>query len=397
MTELRTPSEEHREQVAHVLRVSLNLDRGFVEHRATKLPLDRFRCAFDDGRVVGTAAEHRFRQRLGGRDVEMCGIWGVATLPEHRGGGHASLAVEALLQEARERGTPLSALYPAVLRPYRRLGYELAGTYTEHRVRLDDLPLVDGSLPVREYDRDRDLEDVRACYRRAVEAHNGPIDSDDEDWWAERIMGPRTPEDPHRAVVVRGSGGEVEAYASFVRVKEEGDLDLDFRLDCRHLVASSIEGLRSLLAYVRGFRGLGTALVFPGPPADPLAMLVEEQRLRPSWTFRWMLRLLDVPAALEARGYPPVGGEAVIAVDDAMFADNRGPWRISAEDGKVRVSSAEGERVRPVSIGALSSMYTGLLSPYDAVRLGLLEGVDPAVPVLARLFAGPPPFMLDWF
>jgi predicted acetyltransferase len=126
-------------------------------------------------------------------------------------------------------------------------------------------------------------------------------------------------------------------------------------------------------------------------------MLVEEQRLRPSWTFRWMLRLLDVPAALEARGYPPVGGEAVIAVDDAMFADNRGPWRISAEDGKVRVSSAEGERVRPVSIGALSSMYTGLLSPYDAVRLGLLEGVDPAVPVLARLFAGPPPFMLDWF
>ena len=42
-------------------------------------------------------------------------------------------------------------------------------------------------------------------------------------------------------------------------------------------------------------------------------------------------------------------------------------------------------------------MYTGFLSPHDAVRLGLLDGDDPAVAVLARLFAGPAPFMLDWF
>jgi hypothetical protein len=48
-------------------------------------------------------------------------------------------------------------------------------------------------------------------------------------------------------------------------------------------------------------------------------------------------------------------------------------------------------------IGTLSSMYSGFLSPFDAARLGLVDGDDPAIPVLARLLAGPPPFMYDWF
>ncbi len=397
MTEIRTPAEDHRDQVANVLRVSLNLEHGFLEHSGPKLPLERFRCAFEGDRVLGVAADRDFRQRFGGRDVEMCGIWGVGTLPEHRGAGLATLAVGRLMREARERGVPLTALFPAILRPYRGLGYELAGTYTEHCVGLEDLPKGGGPLPVEEYEPDPDLEAVRACYRRATEQDNGPIDSDDPRWWPERIMGRRKPDEPQRAVVARGEEGTVEGYASFLYEKDEGDLDVAFRLSCKHFVASTIEGYASLLGYFRGFRGLGQAVTFPGPLADPLALLVEEQRVKPSWTFRWMLRLLDVAAALEGRGYPPVSGEAILAVEDGMFPDNRGPWRISAEGGKVEVSSATGARVRPMPVGILSAMYTGFLSPFDAVRLGLIDGDDPAVPVLARLFAGPAPFMYDWF
>jgi predicted acetyltransferase len=126
-------------------------------------------------------------------------------------------------------------------------------------------------------------------------------------------------------------------------------------------------------------------------------MVIEEQRVRPSWSYRWMLRLLDVRAALEGRGYPPVAGEAAIAVEDGLFPENRGPWRIVAEGGKVDVAEAPGTHVRPMPVGTLAAMYSGFLSPFDAVRLGLLDADDPAVPVLARLFAGPAPFMLDFF
>jgi hypothetical protein len=48
-----------------------------------------------------------------------------------------------------------------------------------------------------------------------------------------------------------------------------------------------------------------------------------------------------------------------------------------------------------VTIGALSSMYTGFLSPFDAVGLGLLE--EDQAPFLARLFGGPEPWMHDFF
>lgn len=399
MTEFHVPTEDQRDQVVNVMRVSLNLDAGFVEHRAPKVPLDQFRCALDGDRVIAVAGARPFRQRFGGREVPMSGIWGVGTLPEHRGTGLASGAVGRLLHEAREGGVPISALYPAILRPYRGLGFELAGTYTEHQVRLDDLPRgASGPLPIEEFDVERDLEAVRACYRRATEGDNGPIDSDHPTWWPERIMGQRLPDEHARAVVARTPDGGVGGYASFVHEKdEEGDLDVSFRLSCRHLVSSSLEATASLLGYFRGFRGLGQHLRFTGPPAHPLAMLVEEQRIKPAWTFRWMLRMLDVPAALEARGYPPVSGEAVIAVEDAQFPANRGPWRILAREGAVEVAPANGAHVRPIPVGTLSSMYSGFLSPSDAVRLGQLDGSDPVVPLLARLFAGPAPFMYDFF
>ena len=115
----------------------------------------------------------------------------------------------------------------------------------------------------------------------------------------------------------------------------------------------------------------------------------------PVWSYRWMLRILDVREALEQRGYPPVSGEATIAVEDGLFPDNRGPWRIVAADGKISVEPAEARRVHPIPIGALSAMYTGYVSPFDAARLGLIDRND--VPFLASLFAGRDPWMHDFF
>jgi predicted acetyltransferase len=147
---------------------------------------------------------------------------------------------------------------------------------------------------------------------------------------------------------------------------------------------------------MRAFRGLGISLRFTGPPAHPLGLLLEEQRVAPVWTYRWMLRLLDVPAALSGRGYPPVSGEMVLAVEDGLFPENRGPWLVEGDgSGSVTVSPARGSRVQPVTIGTLSSVYSGYLSPFDAVALGRLD--EAQAPVLAQLYAGPAPWMHDFF
>ncbi len=397
-SEVITPGDVHRDELVALMRVAFNLGSGSLAERAAWLPVEKMRCVVDGDRIVAAAGARGFRQWWGGRELEMSGIWGVVTLPEHRGGGLATRAVTELLVQARAAGVPLSVLYPATQRPYRGMGYELSGTMTRHAIALDDLPRGSpGPLAVEEYVETRDLEDVRACYRASVSGHQGPIDSDEPDWWRDRVLGRWFSDDVQRTVVVRGSAG-VEGYASFTYGGDPGGpLDFEFAINCRHLVATTVEGWSSLLSYLRGFRGLGRTLRFTGPPAHPLGLLVEEQRLRPVWSYRWMLRLLSVPAALSGRGYPPVSGSVVLSVEDGLFPENRGPWRVEADGaGSVSVSPASGgDGVRPVSIGTLSSLYTGFLSASDAVALGLVE--PEAAPMLERLFGGPAPWMYDFF
>ena len=394
--DVRIPGDEHREEIARCLSRSMNFPLERALRRAPQLPLEDFRCAFEDGRVVATAAEHHFVQWFRGRSMEMSGIWAVSTLPEHRETGLASAGVRELLEGARGRGVPVSMLFPAVIRPYRRLGYELAGTFTDHRVPLAALPASPDDLPrVEVADISRDLDGVRSCYHDWVQHHHATLEPTDDRWWTERIFDDGG-EESFGAVVVR-DGDDVTGFATFKRANDPGLPDVRFGLECSSFVAADARAVHALLAYFRGFRGLGHSIVFSGPPAEPVAMLVEEQKVLPSWTFRWMLRLLDVPSALEARGYPAVAGEATITIDDPMFPENRGSWRLEADGGKVRVSRVDGGESPPMHIGALSAIYTGHLQPMDAVRIGWLEDDDPAVPLLSVLFAGPAPFAYDFF
>lgn len=396
MIEIGEPREEHRAQVARVLSIALNFGPAWLERRAPLLHLDHFRCAFDDGRVVATAAAHRLTQWFGGRELPCTGIYAVATLPEYRGSGLASHTVGTLLDEAREAGTPLSALFPSALRPYRRLGFEMAGVQLEHEVALTELPIVSTALDVREYDPG-EVREIRDCYRRVVASANGPIDSDEEDWWAVRVMGHWNPDVVWRAVVCRDENGVVRGYASYYHHDAKGPLEPAFRVVCKHLVAETSEALRSLVSYFRSFRGLGQTLAFFGPPNPPLSMVVPEQRVKEKSSYRWMLRLLDVVTALEGRGYTSISGEGLIAVDDPDVEANRGSFRLTAQDGKVRVERVDGGTRRPVPIGALASMFSGYMPADAAVTLGYLDADDPAVPLLRALFAGPPPWMYDFF
>ncbi|HTG46787.1 MAG TPA: GNAT family N-acetyltransferase, partial [Actinomycetota bacterium] len=177
MSDVRIPTEDDREQIARVLSTSLNFPLAGALERKDRFPLEDMRAAYVDGEVAATAGEFRFTQWFGGRGLACSGIWGVATVPERRGQGLASAAVGALMDLARDRGDPLTALYPAVLEPYRSLGYELAGTWDAHRIALDALPVPERrDLPeVRLVDPERDLDGAMACFARWVRTNDGAV------------------------------------------------------------------------------------------------------------------------------------------------------------------------------------------------------------------------------
>jgi predicted acetyltransferase len=196
---------------------------------------------------------------------------------------------------------------------------------------------------------------------------------------------------------VRGAGDEVEGFAGFRYKPTAGRLGIDFGLSCSVLTVTSGRALRALLSYFRGFRGVGVWVEWAGPPADPIASLIPEQDLDVSFRFDWMLRVLDVAGAFTQRGYAPVDAEAVFAVDDPMFPENAGPWRVVLKEGSAEVLPDTTSDLRPVPIGALSAMFSGYLRAGDAVRLGYLDADDPAVAALDLMLGGPHPWCPFFF
>jgi predicted acetyltransferase len=389
MTEYREPREEERPQIADLVTVALQPAPGWAAEVVPSLPLEEFLCAFEGPGMVACTRSIPVGQWFGGQPIPMAGISMVATAPEHRGKGIVTEAMRRLLVQERERGALISALYPATAPLYRRLGYEYGGVYTEYTAPIGELPRGEaGRVEVFEGD---DFGELKACYRRVAPDHNGWVDADDDDWWRLRVLR-RWGEVVSRAVVVPGREG-IEGYASFV--KETIDR-WRHRLVCQHLVAETPDALAALLGYFRRFRSITEELTWRGSPTEPLALVLPEQSLKQTFAFRFMVRLLDVPAALEARGYPEVDGEAVVAVTDDLFPSNEGPFRLVAESGKVRVEPTEGGG-RSLSIGHLSSLFAGHVSPADLVRVGALDRDDPGIPFLTRLFAGSPPWATDFF
>jgi len=395
MLEIRRPDESDRARIVDLMRISFNVPPAWARLIAPEMKLERFRAAYEDGSLVAITQNWALRQWFGGRALPMAGIGAVASAPERRGAGLAPRVMRAVLEEARGGGALLSTLYPSRALFYRRLGYEYAGLLTQHRIRIADLAPAEGESTDQEY-ADGDLDAVRACYGRFAARHGGTVESADEDWWRLRVLRRWNPDVTTRAVVVRGSGG-VEGYAAFQLDPQQDTWG--YRITCSHLVATTPAATMALLEYFRGFRGVGQTLAWYGPPGESMSVLFAggAETVQPVRTLRFMTRILDVPPALEARGYPQVTGAATIAVRDELFAAHAGPFRIIAEGGRVRVSRAVAGGRRPIPVGILSALFTGFASPAEFVHLGLLDEDDPALGLLGALFAGAVPWMTDFF
>ncbi|HZM00717.1 MAG TPA: sterol carrier protein domain-containing protein, partial [Planctomycetota bacterium] len=146
-----------------------------------------------------------------------------------------------------------------------------------------------------------------------------------------------------------------------------------------------------------------------GGPAHPLLLLLAERHYSVALVDPWMLRVVDLPAALEQRGWPAgVRAELRLELSDDVLPENAGRWRLSVAEGSARVarlapgapSAARGSPAPPVlrlDVRGLAALYSGHLSPGLLQQAGLLDGDAAALELAAALFAGPAPAMADMF
>lgn len=342
-----------------------------------------FRVIRAAGQAIGGLGLLPMGQFFGGARLPMAGITAVGIAPEWRGRGAASALLRATLAELRAAGTPLAALYPSTLPVYRKAGFERAATNTTYELPLTDLS---GRAPLEAVPSAADHPDLAAVYARHIAGRNGALDRHPFIW--------------HRACHPYGRDaalyrfvrdGATEGYISY---SQDGRGE---PLIVHDWACLSRDAMITMLAFLAGHRAMvGSARLF-GAPQEPLLQLLPEPRATIARRLELLLRLVDVPAALAARGYPAyLTADLHLAVADDFLPENSGNLLLRVVAGRGTVERGGAGTFR-IGTRALASLYSGFLAPHDLALLGGLDAPPADLASAAAIFGGPPPWLGEMF
>ncbi len=369
------------------------------------------RClgAFDGDQLVGSALYHDLRQWWHGRPVPMAGVAGVQVAPEYRGQGVGRAVMTALAQLMTERGYPLSVLYPATMTIYRSLGWEVAGHRHEAvlparalsaMARPDPkIPKNAGTPAIRRPGPDDAAEVIEVIGRAHAGARDcGPVT------WDEATM--------RRWLTRPGRYADSERYAYLA---PDGFLGYRWRrgndeIFVDRLVAASAATTQALWAVTASNSSVAEIVRAQVGPSDPLWWMLREQDANIAERESWMLRLLDAPAAIAARGFPAADLAVPLQITDDLLAANSGRWELTVTAGAGRLSRYRTDPVTPPAAAAcpggqtslamsargLAALYAG--TPVATLRrAGLADGGSPAADAALDAAFAATPYMLDGF
>jgi predicted acetyltransferase len=399
---VRPMADADRETAFRIYADSYGAGPDSVASLTAGASLDNRWVAEDGGSVVGTLRELPLEQGFGGRFVATSGVAAVAVALHARSRGVGRGLMTGFVRALHGQQVPLSTLYASTVAAYRPIGYELAGARMRYQLPLEHLPRTQ-PLDVEPWD-DGDLDEVNACLDRIAAASNGMVRRP-RWWWEQRVFNPLGDSAFLYRYRVREAGRTTGFLVYATERESRADLPVTWvpedeavAVATRDLFWETAGAGRSLLAFAAAQRAFGTSFYWTGPPNDHTVGLLPEHLPRVQSAYPWLLRLTHVEAALRARGYPPgLRAEIDLTVRDPVVPGNDGAYRVTVADGKADVERIPDAKA-VVGVDGLASLYSGWLSPADAVRTGALTDAAPdTVDALAAAFAGPLPWMNESF
>ncbi|MDT7784759.1 MAG: hypothetical protein QOF58_3178 [Pseudonocardiales bacterium] len=344
-----------------------------------------------DGKVAGVLGIGEYAQFYGGAAVPMGGIGGVAVNGATRGRGVAGALLDKALSTMREHGQPISVLYATVPNLYRGRGWERAGVFEWVEVPMDRVlsaPKPTEQIPSRPTD-ESDLTALHECYLEVARTIDGMADRRPPRIDLAKVL------EMDLVSVLPGPNG----LRGYLTAQREPSHDRDMgRLKVYDLIGVDVEAQLNLLASLKSWAGTLESVDLRITDPATLHLLGATPMRYEVFTSTWMLRVVDLPAAVAARGWPRLADAAV----DVEIIDEHAPWhagnqRIVVEDGVVRVEPGGTGAVR-LHARALGPWFTGFQTTHALRRAGLLEG-DPADAVVLDQLAGASgvPRMADFF
>ncbi len=395
MVETMTPQFEYStlahpqdiQQLASILEQCYLMSSGDSEIYINRIGTENFRFIRVE-QVIGGLAILAMGQWWGGQRVPMTGIAAVGIAPEYRGSGAAIALMQHTLKELHTQEVPISVLYPATQRLYRKAGYEQGGSLCSWEIPTESIQVREQPLPLQPI-IPINHQVFHHLYQQQAKLTHGYLDRNLAIW--QGLIQPNNQETVYGYLI--GDRDKPQGYIIFSQHSTQDSAILRVR----DWVILTDAAAQTFWSFVANHRSQIKQVRWKSSVIDSLTLQLPEQTAKISHNERWMLRIIDLVKALELRGYPlGIQAELHLEVKDDLLADNNGKFILSVANGRGEVTKG-GKGELQLDIRGLAPLYTSLFTPYQLQLAGKLDATETALLAATQIFAGVSPWMINFF
>lgn len=176
---------------------------------------ENFRIIRQGGKVAGGLAILSIGQWYNSGLVPTAAIASVGIAPEYRGSGTAAALLSNTLKELYANAVPLSILYAATQRLYRKVGYEQGGSFCRWEIAANNIQIIDRTLPIQPINP-ANHEVLQKLYQQNAQVSNGHLERNQCFW--QLLLEP--PKEQETYAYLIGSEVQPEGYVVFFQHHE---------------------------------------------------------------------------------------------------------------------------------------------------------------------------------
>lgn len=361
--EIRTIAQDEFEAWMRAIETSFggHLRAEDVENERKVLDPARCLAAIDGNEIVGCASSVVFEMTVPGATAPTVGITGVGVKPTHRRRGINTALMRRQLDDIREEGHALAALYASEGGIYGRFGYGLATFAGSIDVETSRSAFVrghgdDGAF--RLLDRDAARDAFLSVQARTRLARPGGM-AMDANWFDYEFAEKHFGEERHFFFAIHEAGQGPDAFVAYT-VKNDWTASVPrSELELYALDGLTPQAYASAWRFVLDVDLIQRVIAWNRPADEPLLHVLQEpRRLNLRLKDGLWVRVVDVPAALAARRYAS-GGRIVVEVRDAFCPWNEGRYEVDGGPDGASCRLTDGAADLALTVNDLGAAYLG--------------------------------------
>lgn len=368
--------EENREEFKEMLHYAFRPHKEEVDYNDEVFwpRVGDPRGIYDGENLVAVSSIHSFESLVRENWLPTGGLTAVATSPENRHKGHIKTMMTELLNELRDREVILSSLWPFSYPFYDKLGWRFCDRYTSYEFDPEVLEFAAeksiGSF--RQVSKD-DYDDIAPTYQKFIRKFNLPLKRSSKWWKYQRL----SQWDNTVYCYLWEQKKDVKGYVLYSVERNTGN-GWKKELNVGEIIYETEGAFYQLLRFLYNHGSQMNKITLPSPLPNGLSLLdlVDNPReIEAKEKPGVMVRCVDVEAAIEALPLPEgLEGKLIMSVKDPLLEENSGSYSLNFNgNSSPKINQLTSKSAKPdlsLGIGSLTQLYTGYLSPTEAITAG---------------------------